>query len=596
MAMGDFNGKVSKSKEEDTVGPFGLGERNENGQYLVEFCKRHNLCVTNTWFQQKQSAQHTWTSPGGAIKNQIDYILSDKRYRNGIKNSKSMPGADCESDHNPVVTRVQIKLKGLRQIKKPDRFNAGILQDTKMRQEYQTKLDKQLKDNGVSELDDINQIWDKIKESIGDVAEEICGREQVQKKQKWMNSHILKMMEERRKYKNMQTDEGQKKYKELKHRIQKLCREAKDKYFDDKCREIEMLDKVHSQLLYKKIKDLQPRGNRIQQMIKDTNGMNIREKDKILKRWAEYVEELYDDRKRGEADMGDLVNEVYTISSEEIRNVIKELPKGKACGEDKITAELLQCMGEEGVETVTRLINRIYTSGYIPEDFRRSIFVPLPKVNKAQDCNEFRTIALISHTSKILLHLIKKRITPIIERQIGESQMGFRKGKGTRDAIFQLRMISERVIQMGKRVYLCFVDYQKAFYRVKHDKLLEVMEAAGIPELERRLIMNLYWHQQAAVRWDKEVSRYVDIKRGVRQGCVISPILFNLYSEFMITEALENKNGINFNGNNITNLRYADDAVLVADTKKKLQKMIDKLSETCKVYGMAINVKKPKLW
>ena len=81
----------------------------------------------------------------------------------------------------------------------------------------------------------------------------------------------------------------------------------------------------------------------------------------------------------------------------------------------------------------------------------------------------------------------------------------------------------------------------------------------------------------------------------MRQVCIISPILFNLYSEFMIVEALENESGMKFNGNNVTNLRYADDAVLVADTKKKLQKMMDKLNETCQVYGMAINVKKTKV-
>ena len=129
-----------------------------------------------------------------------------------------------------------------------------------------------------------------------------------------------------------------------------------------------------------------------------------------------------------------------------------------------------------------------------------------------------RTIALISHASKILLHLIKRRISPIIERQLADSQMSFRKGKGTRDAIFQLRMINERITQTntkvlnqskkiikgrkvylcfvdyqkacdrvkhsklkiikGRKVYLCFVDYQKAFDRVKHSKLLEVMEKA----------------------------------------------------------------------------------------------------------------------
>ncbi|HET6457666.1 MAG TPA: hypothetical protein VFG24_02160, partial [Nitrosopumilaceae archaeon] len=463
MVMGDFNGKVGKNKEEDTIRPFGMELRNENGQYIIELCKKHNLFATNTWFQQKQSAQHTWKSPDGKIKNQIDYILVDKRFRNGVRNSKSMPGADCGSDHNPVVTTMQIKLKGTKRIKVADKWNIRVLQNTKMRQEYQTRLDKQLRDKRVGELDDIDQIWDKLKESIGDIAEEICGKEQAQKKQKWMNSQILNVMEERRKYKILNTEEGQRRYKELKQWVQKLCREAKDNYFNEKCQEIEMLDKVHSQLLYKKIKDLQPRGSRVQQRIKDKNGTCIMDKGEILKRWAEYVEELYDDKNRSEADMGDLVNEVYNISIEEIRKVINELPKEKACGEDNIAAEQLQCMGEEGIETITRLINMIYKSGYIPEDFRKSIFVPLPKINKTQDCSDFRTIALISHASKILLHLIKRRITPIIENQIGDSQMGFRKGKGTRDAIFQLRVISERYLQMGKKVYLCFQGLSESF-------------------------------------------------------------------------------------------------------------------------------------
>src|SRR4029077_18446039 len=209
-------------------------------------------------------------------------------------------------------------------------------------------------------------------------------------------------------------------------------------------------------------------------------------------------------------------------------------------------------------------------------------FLYLLKVSRAQECSDFRTIALISHASKVLLHLIKRRITPIVERNVGESQMGFRKGKGTRDAIFKLRMISERVqklntevgkkgkiITKARKLYLCFVDYQKAFDRVKHDKLLEVMKRAGIPELERRLIINLYWRQSAAVRWDGSISRDVKVEKGVRQGCVISPLLFNLYSEFMIKEAMEDVDGIGIGGFNITDLRFADDAVLVADTRKK---------------------------
>ena len=96
----------------------GVGQRYENGQCVVDLCKKHNLFVTNTWYQQRQTAQHTWTSPDGKTKNQIDYILMDKRFRNGVRNSKSMPGADCGSDHNPVIATVQIKLGKTKKNKK----------------------------------------------------------------------------------------------------------------------------------------------------------------------------------------------------------------------------------------------------------------------------------------------------------------------------------------------------------------------------------------------------------------------------------------------------------------------------------------------
>src|SRR3989442_6428138 len=91
------------------------------------------------------------------------------------------------------------------------------------------------------------------------------------------------------------------------------------------------------------------------------------------------------------------------------------------------------------------------------------------------------------------------------------------------------------------------------------------------------------------------IKREVVVERRIRQGCVISPLLFNLYSEFMIKEALKNEEGIRFNGVNVTDLRYADDAVLVADKRKNMQKMIDRLNETCKAYGMEIIVKKTKV-
>src|SRR2546425_2710453 len=150
-----------------------------------------------------------------------------------------------------------------------------------------------------------------------------------------MNSEILHKMEERRVCKNMKAEEQ---YKRLKNEIRKICREAKDKYYEDKCKEIEMLDKAHSQLMYQKIKELRPKGNRGLQTIRGKQGNVLMKKDEVMERWAEYVKELYRDETREHArgciDKSQMEGQVYTISSEEIEAVIRALPKGKACGSD----------------------------------------------------------------------------------------------------------------------------------------------------------------------------------------------------------------------------------------------------------------------
>jgi len=134
----------------------------------------------------------------------------------------------------------------------------------------------------------------------------------------------------------------------------------------------------------------------------------------ILDRCAQYVEELYDDT-RCSADKSTVSHERCVISELEVNTVIQKLTRNKATGSDNIPAEFLQSLGEKGIQTITRLMNLIYNTGILPDDFLRNIFITIPKVNMAQDCNDFRMISLISHTSKILLHLINNRITPIIE-------------------------------------------------------------------------------------------------------------------------------------------------------------------------------------
>ena len=124
--------------------------------------------------------------------------------------------------------------------------------------------------------------------------------------------------------------------------------------------------------------------------------------------------------------------------------------------------------------------------------------------------------------------------------------------------------------------------------------MIECLEKIGIDGKDIRIIANLYWHQKAAIRIQNELSPYTPIKRGVRQGCVLSPYLFNIYTEFIFRESTE-MNGINIGGRNINNLRYADDTVLITNNQDDLQNLVNTVKNNSEINGLDMNVKKTKV-
>ena len=134
----------------------------------------------------------------------------------------------------------------------------------------------------------------------------------------------------------------------------------------------------------------------------------------------------------------------------------------------------------------------------------------------------------------------RHRLTSKLKAYIGRDQFGFMSGRGTRDAIALLRVISEKAIDHCKDVFVPFVDYEKAFDRVHWPKLMEVLAKIGVDYRDRKMIWNLYMNQTASVMIDGELPDPAVIGRGVRQGGLLSIILYNIYADFMISEALEN--------------------------------------------------------
>jgi hypothetical protein len=146
---------------------------------------------------------------------------------------------------------------------------------------------------------------------------------------------------------------------------------------------------------------------------------------------------------------------------------------------------------------------------------------------------------MIAHAAKIVARILRRWIERKTEDVLGEDQFGFRRGKGSRDAIGMLGIISERTLVINEELCTCFIDWQKASDHVNWTKLMQILKGIGINWCERRLISKLYMKQSVKIRLGQGEMRSVKIGRGVRQGCCLSSILFNLYSSYLTKEALE---------------------------------------------------------
>uniref|UniRef100_A0A4W2EMM7 RNA-directed DNA polymerase n=1 Tax=Bos indicus x Bos taurus TaxID=30522 RepID=A0A4W2EMM7_BOBOX len=264
-------------------------------------------------------------------------------------------------------------------------------------------------------------------------------------------------------------------------------------------------------------------------------------------------------------------------------------------GGDRIPVELFQILKDDAVKVLHSICQQIRKTQQWPQDWKRSVFIPIPKKGNAKECSNYRTIALISHATKVMLKILQARCQQYMNRELSVVQAGFRNGRGTRDQVANIRWIIEKAREFQKTIYFCFIDYTKAFDCVDHNKLWEILKEMGIPDHLTCLLRNLYAGQEATVRTGHGTD-WFQIGKGVHQGCILSPCLFNLYAEYIMSNARleEAQAGIKIAGRNINNLRYADDTTLMAE-REELKSLLMKVKEESEKVGLKLNIQKTKI-
>ena len=266
--------------------------------------------------------------------------------------------------------------------------------------------------------------------------------------------------------------------------------------------------------------------------------MDLREAEDIKKSWQEYTEELYKkDHYDPDNHDGVITHLEPDILECEVKWALKSITMNKASGCDEIPVELFQSLKDDAVKVLHSIYQQIWKTQQWPKDCKMSVFTPIPKKGNAKECSNYRTIAPISQASKAMLKILQASLKQYMKLEGPDVQAGFKKGREIRDQIANIHWIIEKAKEFQKNIYFYFIDYANTFEYMDHNKLWKILKDMGIPDHLTCLLRNLYAGQEATVRTGYRMTDWFQIGKGVCQGYILSPCLFNLYAEYIMRNA-----------------------------------------------------------
>jgi len=296
------------------------------------------------------------------------------------------------------------------------------------------------------------------------------------------------------------------------------------------------------------------------------------------------------------------------ISTKEVIKCAKMLKNGKACGYDQILNEFIKCSIPAHHELYTTIFNLVLFKGLVPAEWSIGVIMPLYKGKGCRDnVDSYRGITLLSCLGKLFTLILNERLKKFTSALITEEQAGFRDGYSTVDHVFTLDFITRYYIDKGKRLYVAFVDYRKAFDSIDRSRLWKKLIEAGITGPVLNVILKLYENAKSYVKYNNTVSEFFSSTTGVRQGENLSPLLFAIFLNDLISVLYEHSYGLStlledvklsMPNNDIINrmklhtLLYADDTVLMAESPDQLQSALDTMAEYCDRNNLAVNPQK----
>jgi len=265
------------------------------------------------------------------------------------------------------------------------------------------------------------------------------------------------------------------------------------------------------------------------------------------------------------------------IECQEVCSVIAKLKQGKAAGIDSLVYEIFKFGGEGITQSTARLCTEIFELERIPKDWARGLIFPLYKDGDNRVPDNYRGITLLSVVGKIYTSVLNNRVVNWCERNgvLSEEQAAFRAGRSTVDHILSVSELARARRKRRKKTHCAFLDIKKAYDMLDRDALWKTLLNAGLRGKMWRILRNLYDIVESAVLVGQQRTEWFQVEAGVRQGCILSPILFAIFIDGLVAAVKRVRVSSTMKSLKLNILLFADDVVLLADSSQDLQKLLD---------------------
>ena len=591
IPCGDWNGHVGKEADgyEGVHGGIGFGDRNADGERILDFAVANDFVIGNTFFVKRDS--HLITYQSGPCKTQIDFILLKSKHLRMVKDIKVIPSEECAPQHKLLIGELQVKQQKLHPKSYTPKLRSWKLKEPTVQEDFKQLFASKVEGFN-SKGGSTEEIWNELKTALLDTTNQTCGKTKKLHRRRetwWWNDGVnTTISEKRRCWKAWKQGGDKEQYLQAKRVARRTVylakKTAEEKIFSDLKPGMTGVYKI-AKLIRKDSQDVV--GDKC---VNDDSGQLSVSDESKKNAWKQHYERLLNEEfpwNSEELNADPVEGAPVQVDVDMVTEAIAKMKPNKAAGPSGIVAEMLKASGEAGVRLVVELANAIIRNGDVPSDWEDSYIINTYKgKGDALERGNYRGLKLLDQVMKCIERVVEKIIRERIS--IDEMQFGFMPGRGTTDAIFILRHLQEKHLAKNKRLYFAFVDLEKAFDRVPRKVIWWAMRKLGLEEWIVRLVQAMYKNTTSRIRVNDTYSDAFGVKVGVHQGSVLSkkPLLFVIVLEALSCE---------FRTGAPWELLYADDLVIVAESEEELKTKLSEWKNGMEAKGLRVNMGKTKI-